>query len=59
MSTVAGFVFGGVLCGVVGFLAASCLATENKHDAQKIYQAGYVEGYNDGQHLRENKYGTV
>ena len=53
---IAGFLIGGLLCGGLGFIVASCLATENKHDDQKIYQAGYMEGYHDGVHLKESKY---
>lgn len=59
MNTVIGFVIGGILCGGLVWLVASCMAMENKHDAEKVYKAGYLEGYNDGVLLKECKYGTA
>ena len=58
MNTVIGFVIGGILCGGLGWLVASCMAMENKNDAQKVYKAGYLEGYHDGVNLKESRYGT-
>ena len=58
MNTAIGFVVGGILCGGLGYIIAACMAMERKHDEQKIYQAGYLEGYHDGVHLKENRYGT-
>ena len=59
MNTAIGFIVGSVLCGGLGFLLASWLAMENKHDAEKVYKAGYLEGYHDGAHLKENRYGAA
>ena len=53
---IAGFLIGGLICGGVGFVIASCLATENKHDVQKVYEAGYWEGYYDGLNKKRSKY---
>ena len=58
MNTIAGFIIGGVLCGFIGFLIASCLALDKNHNAQKVYEAGYLEGYDDGIKSKECKYGT-
>ena len=58
MNTAIGFVIGGILCGGLGWLVASCMALENKYDAQKVYKAGYLEGYDDGIKSKECKYGT-
>ena len=59
MSTVVVCVIIGAICGVVGFLIAACLSAEHRYDVQKVYQTGYMEGFDDGAHLRDNKYGTV
>ncbi len=58
MNTIAGFIIGGLICGPVGFIVAACLGLEHNHDAQKVYEAGYMDGYDDGAHLKECKYGT-
>lgn len=58
MNTAIGFVIGGLLCGAVGFMIAACIGLERNHDAQKVYEAGYMDGYYDGVHLKDNKYGT-
>lgn len=58
MNTIAGFIIGGLICGPVGFIVAACIVMEHKHDTQKVYEAGYMEGYHDGAHLKECKYGT-
>ena len=59
MKTAVACVLIGVICGVVGFLIAACLSAEHRFDVHKIYEAGYMEGYDDGTHLRDNRYGTV
>ena len=59
VGTIGAFIFGGVLCGTVAFLVASCIFAENTHDMQKVYETGYMEGFDDGIHMRDNKYGRI
>ena len=52
-STAIAFFIGMVISGIVSFLVCSCIVAEERSDAQKVWENGYIAGYTDGNKGKE------